>query len=163
MLARPHPGFHVHDAVWVPDGDTAFTLRVARYCARNPVALARLTYEPRAPVRYRSDKSDGPTAGTETVDPLDFLARVTPHIPDKHQVLTRYYGWYANRVRGRRRRAGTDDRSAVVVAPRARLPLSERQRRWAELLRRVYKRWTRSPAPRVRGRCGSWPSLPRAP
>ena len=66
----------------MPDGDTAFALRLARYCARNPVALERLTYEPNAPVRYRSDKPDGPTAGTETVDPLEFLARVTAHIPD---------------------------------------------------------------------------------
>jgi len=27
-------------------------------------------------VTYRSDTSDGPTAGTETADPLEFLARV---------------------------------------------------------------------------------------
>ncbi|WP_396224510.1 hypothetical protein, partial [Gemmatimonas sp.] len=42
-----------------------------RYCARNPVALERLTYDRTAKaVTYRSDKSEGPTAGTETVDPL---------------------------------------------------------------------------------------------
>ncbi len=45
MLAWPHSGFHVHDAVLVPDGDTAFALRLARYCARNPVALEHLEYE----------------------------------------------------------------------------------------------------------------------
>lgn len=39
MLAWPHSGFHVHDAVWVSDGDTAFALRLARYCARNPLPL----------------------------------------------------------------------------------------------------------------------------
>jgi hypothetical protein len=137
MLAWPHSGFHVHDAVWVPDGDTAFALRLARYCARNPVALERLSYDQGAAVRYRSDKSDGPTAGTETVDPLEFLARVTAHIPDKHQVLTRYYGWYANRVRGRRR--AETDTGIPVIAPRERVPLREAQRRWAELLRRVYE------------------------
>ena len=36
------------------------------------------------------DKSDGPTAGTETVDPLECLARVLVHIPDKGHVTTRY-------------------------------------------------------------------------
>ncbi len=51
-------------------------------------------------VTYRSDTSDGPTAGAETVDPLEFLARVLVHIPDKGHVSTRYYGWYANRPRG---------------------------------------------------------------
>lgn len=141
MLVWPHSRFHVHDAVWVPDGDTAFALRLARYCARNPVALERLTYEPHepdAPVRYRSDMTDGPTAGTETVDLLEFLARIAAHIPDEHQVMTRYSGWYANRVRGRRRRAVAPDGTAVVVAPCERLPLREAQRRWAELFRRIH-------------------------
>lgn len=106
MLAWPHAGFHVHDAVWVPDVDGEFAKRLARYCARNPVALERLQYDgPGTPVRYRSDKRDGPTAGTETVDPLEFLARVVTHIPNKHQVMTRYYGWHANRSRGARHRA----------------------------------------------------------
>ena len=138
MLAWPDSGFHVHDAVWVSDGDTAFALRLARYCARNPVALERLTYEPNSPVRYRSDKTEGPTAGTETVDPLEFLARVTAHIPDKHQVMTRYSGWCANRVRGRRR-TGAAATTGIAVAPRESVPLRESRRRWAELLRRVYE------------------------
>ena len=42
MLAWPHSGFHVHDAVWVAADDCEFTVRLARYCARNPVALNRM-------------------------------------------------------------------------------------------------------------------------
>ena len=99
MLTWPHSGFHVHTAAWVPEDDRAFATRLARSCARNPVALERLTYDRAAKaVTYRSDKSEGPTAGTETVDPLEFLARVLVHIPDQGHVTTRYYGWYANRV-----------------------------------------------------------------
>ena|ERR1035437_1287924 len=45
MLQWPHSGFHVHDAVWVAGEDRPFALRLARYCARNPVALERLTSE----------------------------------------------------------------------------------------------------------------------
>jgi len=37
-------------------------------------------------VTYRSDKSEGPTAGTETVDPLEFLIRVLVHSPDRGHV-----------------------------------------------------------------------------
>ena len=82
MPTWPHFGFHVHTAVWVPEDDRAFATRLARYCARNPVALERLTYDRHAKAEtYRSDKSEGPTAGTETVDPLEFLARVLVHIP----------------------------------------------------------------------------------
>ncbi|MBA3343519.1 MAG: transposase [Gemmatimonadaceae bacterium] len=68
----------------------------------------------KAPEQYRSDKRDRPTAGTETVDPLEFLARLVTHIPNKHQVMTRYYGWYANRPRGTRRKATTDADVAAV-------------------------------------------------
>ncbi|MFN7529935.1 MAG: transposase, partial [Gemmatimonas sp.] len=38
--------------------------------------------------------SEGQTAGTETADPLEFLARVLVHIPDQGHVTTRFYGWY---------------------------------------------------------------------
>ena len=81
MLTWPHSGFHLLTAVWVPEDDRAFATRLARYCARTPVALERLTYDRAAKaVTYRSDQSDGPTAGTETGDPLEFLARLlVPH------------------------------------------------------------------------------------
>ena len=37
---------------------------LARYCAQNPVAMKRLTFDRTAKaVTYRSDKSEGPTAG----------------------------------------------------------------------------------------------------
>ncbi|MGH7612871.1 MAG: IS91 family transposase [Gemmatimonadales bacterium] len=141
MLAWPHSGFHVHDGVWVADGDLEFAKRLARYCARNPVALDRLQYDgPAAPVQYRSDKRDGPTAGTKAVDPLEFLAPLVTHIPNKHQVMTRYYGWYANRPRGTRRQAATETATAPIeIAEREALPLREARRRWAELLRRIYE------------------------
>jgi hypothetical protein len=45
MLQWPHSGFHVHDSVWIAEDDRPFALRLARSCARNPVALERLTYE----------------------------------------------------------------------------------------------------------------------
>lgn len=91
MLTWPHSGFHVHTAVWVPEEDRAFATRLARYGARNPVALERLTYDRTATaVTYRSDKSEGPTAGTETVDPLEFLADAGVHSgqgPRHHAIL----------------------------------------------------------------------------
>ena len=141
MLTWPHSGFHVHTAVWVAEDDRAFATRLARYCARNPLALERLTYDRAAKtVTYRSDKSAGPTAGTETVDPLAFLARVLVHIPDKGQVTTRYYGWYANRPRGMRHQvepAAPEAPLAIVTTPR--LAPTEASRRWAALLRQIFE------------------------
>jgi hypothetical protein len=142
MLDWPHSGFYVHDSVLVPEGDTAFALRLARYCARNPVALERMEYSaPTKRVSYRSDKNKGPTARTDSADPLEFLARLVVHIPDKGQVMTRYYGWYANRPRGVRKKLAGDSvlEAPVAFAEREELSLREARRRWAELLRKVFE------------------------
>ena len=45
MLNWPHSGFHTHDEVWAPADDKEFTVRLARYCARNPIALSRMEYD----------------------------------------------------------------------------------------------------------------------
>ncbi len=82
--------------------------------------------------------STGPTAGSETLDVLEFLGRLVSHIPNKGQVLQRYYGWYASRTRGERRKAGGEER-AVVYAEPVPVPLREARRRWAELLRRIFE------------------------
>lgn len=129
-------------AIGVPEDDRAFALRLARYCARAPVALERMSYEAESEqVTYRSDKAEGPTAGTTTVDPLEFLARLVTHIPDPGQVMQRYYGWYASRTRGTRRRQaapfGTE--TAVAIVEPADWSLRAARLRWAELLRRIFE------------------------
>ncbi len=85
---------HLRDGVRVAAADREFVVRLDRYCARNPVALSRLEYQSdSATVTYHSDKPTGPAAGSEAMDVLEFLARVASHIPNKGQVLQRYYGW----------------------------------------------------------------------
>ncbi len=141
MLQWPHSGFQVHTGVGVPEDDRAFALRLARYCARNPVALERLTYDAETErVTYRSDKADGPTAGTASVDLLEFLARLVTHIPDPGQVMQRYYGWYASRTRGTRRRQPPNAAEApVAIVDPADWSLRAARFRWAELLRRIFE------------------------
>ena len=64
MLTWPHSGFHVHTAVCLSEDDRAFATRLARHCARNPVALERLTSDRTAKaVTYRSDKAKVPRRG----------------------------------------------------------------------------------------------------
>ncbi len=55
--------------------------------------MSRLEYQSdNATVTRHLDKRTGPTAGSETLYVLEFLARVVSHIPDKGQGLQRYYG-----------------------------------------------------------------------
>ncbi len=166
MLTWPHSGFHVHRAVWVSEDDRAVATRLARYGARNPLALERLTYDRTAKaVTYRSDKSEGPTAGTETADPLEFLARALVHIPDKGHVTTRYAGWYANRPRGMRNKAAPAAAGPPAIVPAPRLAPTEATRRWATPLRRRSSsrssRSSRSRVPPATARCASSSSTPR--
>ena len=60
------------------------------------VYLERLLFLDReGTVGYRWGR-DGAGQETEVMDYLEFIARVTSHIPDKGQVMVRYYGRYAN-------------------------------------------------------------------
>ena len=64
MLTWPHAGF-TSTPRWGAEDDRAFAARLARCCARSPVALERQTFDRAAKaVTDRPDKSEGPTAGT---------------------------------------------------------------------------------------------------
>ena len=94
---------------------------------------------------YRSDKTAGPTAGTATVDPLEFLARVVTHTPNPGQVMQRSYGWYASRTRGARRQQGlaaagpAEGVTVVTVVEPVAWSLRAARARWAEWLRRIFE------------------------
>ena len=64
--------------------------RVGKYMVRPILALDRLLFlEHEGKVGYRHGQNG---AELETMDYLEFIARVTSHIPDKGQVMVRYYG-----------------------------------------------------------------------
>jgi len=68
--------------------------------------LERLSFmEPEGKVGYRHGQGAG---DQETMDYLEFIARVTSHIPDKGQVTVRYYGLYANAHRGKVKKASLE-------------------------------------------------------
>jgi Putative transposase len=57
--------------------------------------------EPEGKIGYRWGRGG---AEQERMDYLEFIARATSHIPDKGQVMVRYYGLYANAHRGKVKR-----------------------------------------------------------
>ncbi len=71
---------------------------------------------------------------SEVFDPLDFLTRVTQHIPDHDQHLTRYYCWYSNVGRGRRAKADTDSSTEQTSVN----PALGAHQRWA-IIETVYE------------------------
>jgi hypothetical protein len=101
ILSWRHTGFSVHSRVRAKTKSE--TERVGKYMIRPVLALERLSFlEPEGKVGYRYGQD---RAEQEMMDYLKFIARVTSHIPDKGQVLVRYYGLYANAHRGKVRKA----------------------------------------------------------
>ncbi len=70
------------------------------------------------------------------MDYLEFIARVTSHIPDKGQVMIRYYGLYSNAHRGKKRKAEVDPSHPPIIDEKETYVPSKG---WAEMIRKVYE------------------------
>jgi hypothetical protein len=70
------------------------TEQVDKYAIRPILSLKQLSFEKaQGQVIYQYGKH---SSELERMDYMDFIARVTSHIPDKGQVMIRYYGLYSN-------------------------------------------------------------------
>jgi hypothetical protein len=79
---------------------------LALYIIRNTFSMERLQYEAGdSAVIYRSKMTHGKNRRNfQVFPPVEFIAAITPHIPERSFQLVRYYGWYSNRMRGDRKK-----------------------------------------------------------
>ena len=126
-----HSGFSVHSKVRARTKKEAE--RVGKYMIRPLLSLERLSFdEKEGKVCYRYGKE----SEEERMDYLEFVARVTSHIPDKGQVTVRYHGLYANAHRGKvRKMEGGEQKLILIEQEFPRIP----RRGWAEMIRKVYE------------------------
>jgi len=132
ILSWRHTGFNVHSRVRARTKVEAE--RVGKYMVRPVLSLDRLLFLDReGKVGYRHGEN-----GTEleTMDYLELIARVTSHIPDKGQVMVRYYGLYANAHRGKDRKANLVPLALGMIEEEPR-PVPSKG--WAEMIRKVYE------------------------
>jgi hypothetical protein len=132
ILSWRHTGFNVHSRVRAKTRLEAD--RIGKYIVRLVPALERLLFlDRKGKVGYRWGRE---AAELEKMDYLEFIARVTSHIPDKGQVMVRYYGLYANAHRGKVKKASLVPVALGIVEeePRA-IP----SKGWAEMIRKVYE------------------------
>ena len=128
MLQWNHSGFSVFIGPPVYAYDTRRIQQLAGYIVRGPVALSRLKYDrdisgpddretralgrargmdvlPEGRVTYKAGKEKkryGESCRVWT--PFLFLLDLIRHIPERHQKMVNYYGWYSNRSRGDRKK-----------------------------------------------------------
>jgi hypothetical protein len=139
MMNWHHSGFNVYcgNAIW-PHNEEGLE-NLARYIIRASFSQERMTYiaaddstDGVAKVLYES--KDG--KATKTFDALDWLAQLVTHIPTKGEQMVRYYGFYSNKSRGLRKKAGTDDQVPALID--SDIPPKEFRKNWARLIQKVY-------------------------
>jgi hypothetical protein len=124
MLSWPHSGFHVHLGPVIHEDSS-----------RAPLSVSRLTYDSTTQtVAYAYTNSYDNTEATETITPLELIARLSTHIPNPREPITRYYSWYAHRTRGLQRKKGLS-----TADTRASSPPCHWKKHWAELLQLVFE------------------------
>jgi hypothetical protein len=132
LLSWRHTGFSVHSRVRAKTKSEAE--RVGQYMIRPLLSLERLSLDEReAQVGYRYGQE---ASEVERMDYLEFIARVTSHIPDKGQVTVRYFGLYSNAHRGKVRKASLAAFPLRMVEEELR---SIPSKGWAEMIRKVYE------------------------
>ena len=78
-----HPGFSAHVGEAIEPGPKQHLEDTAAYLVRNPLSLKKLVYlDGERAVIYRSRMNPSLGRNFEAMDPLEWLARLSDHIPD---------------------------------------------------------------------------------
>ena len=99
-------GFSAHNQVRVAAADREGRIKLAGYMIRAPMSLEKMSYEAATgTVIYRSKMHAGLKRNFQVMPGAQWLELLCKHIPDRHEHLVRYVGWYSNRARGERSKA----------------------------------------------------------
>jgi len=127
-----HSGFNVFAGERIQPREKRSLENLAAYLIRATFSQKRMDYSPeQARVTYHS--KDGKEQ--KIYDALEWLAAMACHVPEQKKQSIRYYGAFANSVRGRQRKREHVDPIPTVLEPEV---SSEAFRRnWARLIRKV--------------------------
>lgn len=129
-----HSGFNVFCGSRIQPGDEKAMENLARYIIRASFSQERMTYIPdESEVIYRS--KDGKEE--RVFDALEWLAAMCSHVPNKGEQMVRYYGYYSNVSRGKRKREDQDDRIPSILEPEG--SSGEYRKNWARLIQKIYE------------------------
>ena len=73
---------------------------------------------------------------SKVFDALDWLAQLVTHVPNKGEQMVRYYGFYSNKLRGLRKKAGTDNQVPALME--SEISSKEFRMSWARLIQKIY-------------------------
>ena len=149
-----HSGFSVDASVRIEAGDKAGMQRLIQYVSRCPFSLARMvSVTDDGKILYRASHANclpfpisgdkalmkGIPRNFEVFEPLDFLAEVVQHIPNKGEHQIRYFGFYSNKKRGMQLKKMPKAQQATGM-DEPDTPYRRKSRMtWAALIKAVYE------------------------
>ena len=129
-----HSGFNVFCGPKIRPGDENAMENLARYIVLASFSQERMTSIPEeSKVIYRSkdDKKE------KDFDALEWIAAMCSHVPNKGEQMVRYYGFYSNVSRGKRKNQDQDDLIPSILEPDG--FSSEYRKNWARLIQKIYE------------------------
>ncbi len=134
LMKWRHSGFNVFRGPRIQPGEEKAMEYLTRYIIRASFSQERMTYIPdESKVVYRS-KDDNKE---KVFDALEWLAAMCSHVPNKGEQMVRYYGYYSNVSRGKRKQANQDERIACILEPVG--SSREYRKNWARLIQKIYE------------------------
>jgi hypothetical protein len=70
-------------------------------------------------------------------DALEWLAAMCSHVPNKGEQMVRYYGYYSNVSRGKRKNQNQDELIPCILEPDE--SSTESRKNWARLIQKIYE------------------------
>jgi len=152
MDSWQHSGFHVYCGNAIMPDDEEGLENLAKYIVRAPISQERMLYipleesvngTPQVIYTGKNSKID------ERFTALDWLAHLVTHIPNKGEQLVRYYGYYSNKSRGKRKKADDQNKSiynqmdtktsnTIVYLIESGISKKTFRKNWARLIKKVY-------------------------
>jgi hypothetical protein len=126
LLSWQNSGFHVYATEPFDSADKQTLTNRLAYAYRLPAALNRLSFNDGI-VKVEARKQ------TLTLTPLDFIAKLTLHIPNRYQNIRRYAGFYSSNIQRKVRLAKPKHSAQLELEIRP--PVKPK---WATLIAKVF-------------------------
>jgi len=134
LSAWKHSGFNVFCGNRILPKDDSAMENLARYIIQASFSQEQMTYlDKKGTVVYTAkDKKT-----SKSFPSLEWLASTCAHIPHSGEQMVRYYGYYSNVARGKRKRDASDDLVPCILEPQD--DSKALRKGWARLIQKIYE------------------------